>query len=255
MEEETFGGNILKGIKLQNKGEHTLCVGPYEYFFYKTNSKEEFIISKLQSFTVFILEKDKDCTISVNNFQHDIDVSDAIQVENTTIKLNIVGGFATLLVAGTKNKSTREVGIHHTKSNSIYKVEKPWGHELWINGEHECYALKQIYIKAGTKTSLQYHNFKQETNVLLSGTAKLHFKKNTVISNDKIKDKDIDTVVLEPITSIDVKPGSLHRIEAVTDILLYETSTPHLDDVIRVLDDAKRPSGRIQQEHKMNEIK
>jgi hypothetical protein len=44
-------------------------------------------------------------------------------------------------------------------------------------------------------------------------------------------------------------PGILHRLEAITDILLYETSTPHLDDVVRVTDDSKRPNGRIEQEH------
>ena len=49
---------------------------------------------------------------------------------------------------------------------------------------------------------------------------------------------------------IDVFPPTLHRLEAISDITLYETSTPQLDDVVRVQDDAKRPDGRIDIEHK-----
>ena len=48
---------------------------------------------------------------------------------------------------------------------------------------------------------------------------------------------------------IDVEPKTIHRIEAVTDLTLYETSTPHLDDVIRLQDDKSRESGLIQYEH------
>jgi D-lyxose ketol-isomerase len=133
----------------------------------------------------------------------------------------------------------------------LYKVSKPWGHELWINGQHPCYALKQIYIKAGTKTSLQYHNFKQETNVLFEGKAKLHYKRDFSIANALVTAADIATLELSPVSSIDILPLTMHRLEAVTDIVLYETSTPHLEDVIRVRDDSNRPHGRIESEHRV----
>ena len=255
MEDKFFGGNIVKKLTFQNKGKHLLASGPYEYFIYKSINKEELRIDNLRSFTVFILDKDENCKILVNDLNKSINKSDAIQVENSDAVFSISGGCVTLLVAGTKNNSSDKQGIFHLNSESIYKVEKPWGHELWINGEHQCYALKQIFIKAGTKTSLQYHNYKQETNVLFSGKAKLHYKKKSEISNNNIDIEDIDSVIIHPISSIDVIPPTLHRLEAVTDILLYETSTPHLDDVVRVLDDAKRPNGRIKQEHDMNENK
>ncbi|OGK18413.1 hypothetical protein A3G67_03095 [Candidatus Roizmanbacteria bacterium RIFCSPLOWO2_12_FULL_40_12] len=133
----------------------------------------------------------------------------------------------------------------------MYKVEKPWGHELWISGDnHPSYAFKQIFVKKGTKTSLQYHNVKRETNVLVEGRCYLHFKKNDEVSNDNVKSDDIGTTELKPISVIDIVPQTLHRLEAITDIMLYETSTPYLDDVIRVQDDAKRPDGRIDEEHK-----
>jgi len=121
---------------------------------------------------------------------------------------------------------------------------------LWLNGQHPCYALKQIFIKATTKTSLQYHNLKQETIVLFDGTAKLHYKNSEHVGNDTVLSSDIATTEVYPVSSIDIIPSTLHRLEAVTDVTLYEISTPHLDDVVRVSDDSQRPSGRIEAEHR-----
>jgi hypothetical protein len=47
-----------------------------------------------------------------------------------------------------------------------------------------------------------------------------------------------------------VKPFAIHRIEAKTNIVLFEASTPHLNDVIRILDDTNREDGRINFEHR-----
>ena len=126
-----------------------------------------------------------------------------------------------------------------------------WGNEIWINGEHFAYAFKRIFIKKGNKTSLQYHKLKQETNVLFEGQANLHFKISNQVDNDKVSNSDINSILLASVSSVDVKPFTLHRLEAVTDIILYEISTPHLDDVIRVNDDTNRPDGRIKKEHKL----
>ena len=75
---------------------------------------------------------------------------------------------------------------------------------MWINGKHLCYALKQIFIKSGYKTSLQYHNYKKETIILLDGNALLHYQKNTDKINylDATTD-DIEQVQLNPISIID----------------------------------------------------
>ena len=51
---------------------------------------------------------------------------------------------------------------------------------------------------------------------------------------------------------MNVKNFAIHRIEAISDILLFEVSTPHLDDVIRLLDDNKRKDGKILKEHLSN---
>ena len=136
------------------------------------------------------------------------------------------------------------------KNSELKKVSKPWGHELWINGEHPGYALKEIFIKAGNKTSLQYHRKKRETNVLVSGSIKLHYRESDKTPIDQVSSKDIAAQELRASTVIDVFPNHLHRIEAVTDATLYEVSTPHLDDVVRVSDDTGRGNGRIEAEHK-----
>ena len=42
----------------------------------------------------------------------------------------------------------------------------------------------------------------------------------------------------------------MHRVYSESDYTAYEVSTPQLDDVIRVKDENKRPSGLIESEHK-----
>lgn len=113
-------------------------------------------------------------------------------------------------------------------------VTKPWGKEVWME-LNDRYCYKRIYINAGHRTSLQYHNFKYETNYIISGEAK-------VLLGDvwfDLKANDYFTI----------KPGTHHRVVAVTDVILQETSTPEVDDVIRLEDDAQRPDGRIETEH------
>ena len=57
-------------------------------------------------------------------------------------------------------------------SVSNYKVDKPWGYEQWLE-INEFYAYKLIFMKAGSQSSLQMHEFKYETNFVISGEAKV----------------------------------------------------------------------------------
>lgn len=127
--------------------------------------------------------------------------------------------------------------VHKCKEYKF--VWKPWGVEWWLtNNQH--YAYKKIYIRSGYRTSLQYHEHKVETNCLLSGTAKLWL--------DDSKG-NLQCVIITKDDFVSVYPYQKHRIEAITDIVLLEASSPHLDDVIRVSDDANRPNGKIDSEH------
>ncbi len=104
-------------------------------------------------------------------------------------------------------------------------VDKPWGREVWwaVTGH---YVGKIVEVKAGHSLSLQYHVQKQETMLFYRGTGQL------VLGDE--------TVGIEPGKSVTIEPGTLHKVTAETDLTIFEVSTPHLDDVVRVKDDYGR---------------
>jgi mannose-6-phosphate isomerase len=122
------------------------------------------------------------------------------------------------------------------------KVSKAWGQELWLVPEGAPFGFKMISINAGQRTSLQYHERKEEANLLLSGSATLWYADGP--------DDPVSECVLHEGDIVHVRPGALHRIAAITDVVLVEVSTPELDDVIRVADDFDRGNGRIDAEHR-----
>ena len=251
MLENSYGGNILNTFDLFNIKEAILSTGPYEYQFHKVSTNKAVNIHGMASISVYILFKKSNSELTLNEEILNFMPGDVIQIENMNdISLKANHGEVGVLIAGSIVKSdnvSQEISIQ--KHEDLYKVIKPWGYELWISGNHPKYAFKEISIKAGTKTSLQYHQYKKETNFLLKGEANLHYLANPSVPNDLVTPKDIQIHQLKSNTSIDVEPNTLHRIEAITDILLFEVSTPHLDDVIRVIDDAKRADGKIESEH------
>jgi mannose-6-phosphate isomerase len=109
------------------------------------------------------------------------------------------------------------------------RVEKPWGHELWW-AHTDRYVGKLLHIKAGTQLSLQYHVEKDETIHLWSGRMVLVLKDGA-----KLLDHP-----MQPGDSYHVRPGTVHRMRAVTDCDVLEVSTPEVEDVVRVEDDYGR---------------
>ena len=118
-------------------------------------------------------------------------------------------------------------------------VQKPWGKELWIE-LNEKYCYKQIHINAGTRTSFQYHEQKLETNFIAAGKAEIWLENDEGV---------VEKTVMHAGEYFTVHPPRKHRVVAITDIILMEVSTPEVDDVIRLEDDASRPDGRIESEH------
>ena len=109
-----------------------------------------------------------------------------------------------------------------------------------IGDEDKKYIMKKLYIKKGTKTSFQYHKYKVETNFLIEGSVEAWFE-------DKKGHIDVKTLSSGSIWTIPSRVK--HRIVTLEDIILIESSTPEVDDVIRIEDDALRGDGRIQSEH------
>ncbi|MDO8659945.1 MAG: cupin [Candidatus Parcubacteria bacterium] len=117
--------------------------------------------------------------------------------------------------------------------DKVYKiVKKDWGEEIWI-ALNDKYCLKTIKISKGHRCSLQYHEFKTETTFIVSGLAKVWLKR---------KD-ETEMIVFEsagPGTVLNLKPGDVHRLEALEDLCLFEASTPEVWDVVRLSDDYNR---------------
>ena len=109
-------------------------------------------------------------------------------------------------------------------------VEKPWGNEEWVI-VNENYALKIIRLNKGTRTSLQYHNIKDEHIYLWEG--KLLLEEDDEAGNLIEVEYNKGEIMHNP-------PHCKHRLTALEDSVFIEVSTPYLDDVIRVEDDYHR---------------
>ncbi|MBC7691579.1 MAG: cupin domain-containing protein [Methylotenera sp.] len=108
----------------------------------------------------------------------------------------------------------------------IQRVEKPWGHEL-IWAKTGDYVGKILHIKKGHMLSLQYHNIKEET--ILVHTGKMLF----VFENDQ---GVLEEITLNAGEAHHIPPGKKHRMIAIEDTDVFEVSTPHLEDIVRLED-------------------
>ena len=109
---------------------------------------------------------------------------------------------------------------------SLQRVDKPWGHEL-LWARTPGYAAKILHIKSGHKLSLQYHRQKEETIFLQSGRMIL------VIEDEG---GELREVTLSAGQAHHIAVGRRHRMIALEDCDVFEVSTNHLDDVVRLED-------------------
>jgi mannose-6-phosphate isomerase len=113
------------------------------------------------------------------------------------------------------------------------RVEKPWGYELiWAHTDE--YVGKILHVNAGESLSLQYHEEKDETIFLFTGEMRFWAGPSA---------EDLPEVNLGPGEAFRVTPGTVHRMQAVTDCDILEVSTPQLDDVVRIQDRYGRAPG------------
>lgn len=108
------------------------------------------------------------------------------------------------------------------------KINKPWGYEI-IWAKTDKYVGKILYINAGQKLSLQYHEKKTETVYVNEGVLELHLE-------DKV-------ITLHKGQTFHIEPNMIHRFacpDYAEYVELVEVSTPELDDVIRLQDDYGR---------------
>ncbi len=123
-------------------------------------------------------------------------------------------------------------------------VVKPWGREILLSHSAD-YTFKKIEIRAGFETSLQLHQKKSETIFFLTGRARVVFED----ASGRLVRMD-----LAPGSIFETRPPAVHRVVALSDITYVEASTPDPQgtDVVRLRDGAKRPDGRIEEEHRLH---
>jgi mannose-6-phosphate isomerase len=113
-------------------------------------------------------------------------------------------------------------------NESAKRVDKPWGYEIWW-ARTDRYVGKLLHINKGESLSLQYHNVKDETILVQSGT--LLFE-----TGSKDNPKELTKHEMKPGDLFHIRPHTVHRMTGVTDVDIVEVSTPELEDVVRLED-------------------
>lgn len=133
-----------------------------------------------------------------------------------------------------------------TFSNAPFglKVDKPWGYEVVFTPPDKPYTGKVLHVQAGKRISLQYHDQKQETIMLLHGAGIL------LCDNDKGELEEIRMEVGKGYSNV---PGQRHRLIAIEECDFIEASTPETGTTYRLQDDSGRAdeseSDRNRQRH------
>lgn len=120
----------------------------------------------------------------------------------------------------------------------VRRIEKPWGYELHWVPETAPYMGKVIHINAGARLSLQLHDEKQESWLLMNGQA-------AVLWEDA--DGNLVQTELQKGQGYSTKLGQRHRLIGITDCDVVEVSTPELGTTWRLDDDYARPNETPQQ--------
>lgn len=115
----------------------------------------------------------------------------------------------------------------------VKRVEKPWGYELIYTRDDLPYTGKVMHINAGKRQSLQVHDQKQETYLLVAG------KGGVIVEN---KNGEMETVEFEIQKGYTTLVGQKHRLFAITDCDILEFSTPETGTTYRLEDDFNRPN-------------
>jgi mannose-6-phosphate isomerase-like protein (cupin superfamily) len=112
------------------------------------------------------------------------------------------------------------------------RIDKPWGwEELWTQ-EGLPYVGKLLHIRAGSRLSLQSHDGKTETWLLVRGEA--------CVLWDDLAGNLVETR-LQPGRGYTCPVGQRHRLVGITECEIVEVSSPEIGTTWRFEDDFGRP--------------
>ena len=103
--------------------------------------------------------------------------------------------------------------------------ERPWGTEDLLALVSKQFSVKRLKIKAGSKGGLQYHRFKDEVAIMISGQMLIRYD---------LGDKILQEKIVKAGEVVHFPPGLVHQEEAITDCEIIEASSPHFNDRVRV---------------------
>ena len=86
-------------------------------------------------------------------------------------------------------------------------------------------------MKKGHRCSLQYHKKKIETIFVVNGKLKIFYGK---------KQNKLNSKIFKPNETITINPKIIHRMQALSNCIYLEASTPEITDVVRISDDYER---------------
>jgi len=112
------------------------------------------------------------------------------------------------------------------------RIEKPWGYEIHWVAAAAPYMGKILHINAGARFSLQIHDAKQESWLLINGQAAIVWEDAT---------GELVQTELKLGQGYSTKLGQRHRLIGVTDCDVVEVSTPERGTTWRLEDDYARP--------------
>jgi mannose-6-phosphate isomerase-like protein (cupin superfamily) len=103
------------------------------------------------------------------------------------------------------------------------KVDKVWGHELWVyNAEEYCGKLL-VFEEAYSKFSMHYHIIKKESWYVQEGQFKFDWidTENATLHTD----------ILDVGDSVTIERGQPHQLTALKpNSIIFEVSTEHFDE-------------------------
>jgi mannose-6-phosphate isomerase-like protein (cupin superfamily) len=111
------------------------------------------------------------------------------------------------------------------------RVEKPWGWELLWTSPDLPYVGKVLHIRMGKRLSLQVHEQKTESWLLLKGRAAAIWENSEGV---------LEEYELEPGRGYTCERGRKHRLLGITDCDIVEVSTPEIGVTWRLEDDYGR---------------
>jgi len=106
-------------------------------------------------------------------------------------------------------------------------VDKPWGKEIWF-AMTQHYMGKILIINPNQQVSLHVHMYKEETFYIEQGDMQLS-------NNGHSK-------IYKAGRRVHIKPRTKHSMQAFDEkVILFEVSTPHPEDSVRIKDYYGRP--------------